>query len=55
MPPVRKVRVWQAARMASGIAARSVVPTHPGLMTSGLMTKIRATSTASSPMSGTSG
>ena len=55
MPPVRNVSVWQHARTANGIAARSVTPTQPGLMTSGLSVKKSPTSRPSRPRSGISG
>ena len=55
MPPVSMVSVWQAARMASGMAARTVTPTQTSSTVPGWMSSRPTTSRISRPVNGTSG
>jgi hypothetical protein len=52
MPPVRKVSVWQAARMASGMPARRMTPNQPGVTIVGWTRAMIRTSRPSSRTSG---
>ncbi len=55
MPPVSIVRVWQPARMASGTAARSIVPTQSAETMPGRASSLAMTSRSSRKRSGMSG
>jgi hypothetical protein len=55
IPPVSMARVWQAARIARGTAARIVDPTQLGVTTPGWASCIRTTSSTRSAVSGISG
>jgi hypothetical protein len=55
MPPVNMVRVWQLARMASGMANFTVLAIHRSFTMPGRRISRTATSTASRTIIGTIG